>query len=58
MDKLLTTLPRQDGFRMPAEFELHTKTWMLWPERSDNWRKHARPAQSAFAQVAQAISQF
>jgi agmatine deiminase len=58
MDKLLTTLPRQDGFRMPAEFAPHAKTWMLWPERSDNWREHARPAQSAFAQVAKVISQF
>lgn len=31
---------------------------MLWPERPDVWRLHARPAQEAFAQVAAAISRF
>jgi agmatine deiminase len=30
---------------------------MLWPERSDNWRNGALPAQGAFAQVARAISE-
>jgi agmatine deiminase len=56
--KLLTSLPASDGFRMPAEFELHSKTWMLWPERPDNWRGGAIPAQSAFRDVAKAISKF
>ncbi|MFZ2507146.1 MAG: agmatine deiminase [Steroidobacteraceae bacterium] len=49
--------PAQDGFRMPAEFEPHAGTWMLWPERPDNWRASAAPAQSAFAAVAAAIAQ-
>jgi agmatine deiminase len=31
---------------------------MLWPERPDNWREAARPAQLAFAQVAAAIARF
>jgi len=43
---------------MPGEFEPHAGCWMLWPERPDNWRETARPAQLAFAQVAAAISQF
>ena len=55
---LLTSLPCTDGFRMPAEFEPHAKTWMLWPERPDNWRAAARYAQRAFVDVADAISQF
>lgn len=53
-----TTTPRQDGFRMPAEFEPHARCWMLWPERPDVWRDNARHAQKAFARVAQAISKF
>lgn len=40
---------------MPAEWEPHTGCWMLWPERSDNWRGGAKPAQHAFAAVAKAI---
>ena len=29
---------------------------MLWPERPDNWRSGAKPAQAVFAQVAAAIA--
>ncbi len=43
---------------MPGEFEDHIGTWMLWPERPDNWRQGAKPAQRAFTAVATAISQF
>lgn len=52
------TTPKQDGYRMPGEFEPHEKTWMLWPERQDNWRNGAKPAQKAFANVAKAINEF
>jgi agmatine deiminase len=48
--------PAKDGFRMPAEWEPHAGTWMLWPERPDNWRDGAAPAQRAFAAVAAAIA--
>ncbi len=54
----LTTTPADDGFWMPAEFEPHAGCWMLWPERADNWRDAAWPAQRAFVAVAIAISQF
>jgi agmatine deiminase len=43
---------------MPGEFEPHDGCWMLWPERIDNWRKQAVPAQQAFAAVASAIARF
>lgn len=54
----LHSTPRADGFRMPAEWEPHAQTWMLWPERPDNWRLGAKPAQAAFAAVARAIARF
>jgi agmatine deiminase len=40
---------------MPAEFDRHAGCWMLWPERTDNWRAGAKPAQAVFAAVATAI---
>jgi agmatine deiminase len=43
---------------MPGEFERHAGCWMLWPERPDNWRLGAKPAQIAFAAVAAAITRF
>jgi agmatine deiminase len=56
MSAPLMTTPRQDGYRMPAEWENHRGTWLIWPERSDNWRNGAKPAQAAFARVAEAIA--
>jgi agmatine deiminase len=53
--RLLETTPAADGFRMPAEWEPHSGCWMIWPERPDNWRLGAKPAQEAFAAVAAAI---
>ena len=48
--------PAADGFRMPGEFEPHDGCWMAWPERTDNWRLGAKPAQEAFAAIATAIA--
>jgi len=58
MTATLTSTPAADGFWMPAEFEPHAGCWMLWPERPDNWREAARPAQRAFTAVATAIARF
>jgi agmatine deiminase len=58
MYQLLNSLPRSDGFWMPGEFEQHTRTWLLWPERPDNWREDAIPAQKAFVDVTRAILLF
>ncbi len=52
----LDSTPAADGFRMPAEFEPHSGCWMVWPERPDNWRWGAKPAQAAYAAVAAAIA--
>lgn len=54
----LRTTPRADGFYMPAEWAPQKQVWMIWPERADNWRLGAKPAQAAFAQVALAIAEF
>lgn len=54
----LTSTPRQDGYYMPAEWAPHSQTWMVWPQRPDNWRDNAAPAQAAFAAVAKAIARF
>ncbi|MDO5331932.1 MAG: agmatine deiminase family protein, partial [Bacillota bacterium] len=58
MAKRINSTPKKDGFRMPGEFEPQKQIWMLWPERPDNWRDGAKPAQAVYANVAKAISQF
>lgn len=56
--RIVGTTPKADGFRMPGEFEPQEQVWMIWPERPDNWRDGAKPAQKSFANVAKAISKF
>ncbi len=56
MSETLTSTPAADGYRMPGEFEGHSGCWIAWPERPDNWRLGAKPAQQAFAEVAEAIN--
>ena len=56
--RIIGTTPKQDGFRMPGEYEPHKQIWMLWPERPDVWRDGGKPAQKAFVEVAKAISEF
>lgn len=56
--KELITVPREEGFRMPGEFEPHAGTLILWPERTDNWRDGAKPAQEVFAKLANEIVEF
>ena len=56
--RTLPTTPAADGFWMPSELEPHSGCWMLWPERPDNWRAGAAPAQRAFVAVASAIARF
>ncbi|MBR6505843.1 agmatine deiminase [Candidatus Saccharibacteria bacterium] len=52
----LNTTPKQDGFFMPSELAPHKCTYLLWPERPDNWRLGAKPAQMAFRAVVEAIA--
>ncbi len=52
----LESTPRADGFAMPAEWERHERCYLIWPERPDNWRLGAKPAQSAFLAVAEAVA--
>ena len=54
--RIYNSTPKQDGFRMPGEFEPHDHIFMIWPERTDNWRQGAKPAQRAYTEVAKAIA--
>ncbi len=56
--RITDSTPKQDGFRMSGEFEEQEQVWMVWPERPDNWRNGAKPAQEAYINVARAIAQF
>lgn len=54
--RVLDSTPKADGFYMPSELSPHRSTFILWPERPDNWRLGAKPAQEAFKKVVEAIT--
>ncbi len=49
--------PKTDGFRMPAEFEPHHGTILIFPERPGSWAYGAKDARRAFAEIAARLSQ-
>ncbi len=50
--------PRENGFHMPAEWDEHSRCLMAWPCREALWRERMEEARDAYADVAEAISQF
>ncbi len=56
--KTIESTPKKDGFRMPGEFEKHAGTYIIWPQRPDNWRLGGKPAQKVFALVAETIARY
>jgi agmatine deiminase len=56
MARLLDTTPKQDGFRLPGEFEAKSGCRLGWPERTDVWRNGAKPAQKVWVQIVTAAS--
>ncbi len=44
------------GFTMPAEYEKHAATIMVFPERPGSWRNGAGPAQEVFARIIRELA--
>lgn len=51
------TTPKSDGFAMPAEFDRHHGTILVFPERPGSWRYGAKAAQQVFAEIAARLAQ-
>lgn len=49
--------PSKDGFHMPAEYEPHKGTILIWPKRPGSWIYGAKKAREAFADVICAIAE-
>jgi len=46
------------NYRMPAEWEPHLTTYLVWPHNLDTWPGKFEPVQRAYAKMAAAIAQF
>ncbi|BDR56923.1 hypothetical protein KIMC2_14850 [Xylocopilactobacillus apis] len=56
--KLINSDPKKDNFYLVPEWYPHSKSYMMWPKRPDNWRKGGKPAQKLFAEIASTISKY
>lgn len=54
--KKQNSIPKNDGFYMPAEFEEHEATILIWPVRPGSWPYGGVEAQAKFSQIAREIA--
>ncbi len=50
--------PSQLGFRMPAEWQPHTSTWMAWPHDDEQWVGMLEPVRREFSTLVDTIARF
>ncbi|MEG9438341.1 agmatine deiminase family protein [Edaphobacter sp. HDX4] len=50
------TTPRERNFRMPAEWALHTATWIAWPHNSEDWPGKFQPIPWVYAEIVRHLS--
>ena len=53
----MTETPKKAGYRMPAEYEPHHGTLMIWPTRPGSWPFQGKAAKRAFTQIIEIISE-
>jgi agmatine deiminase len=55
--KTLKQMPYSEHFRMPAEWEPHTATWLGWPHELTDWPGKFASIPWAFAEIVRHLSQ-
>jgi len=59
MDEFINKYPKDLGFYMPAEWQPHSQTWMMWPTGLDLQRyPNTNTMREAYAETANLISLF
>lgn len=52
----INSIPAEDGFRMPGEFEKHRGCILIWPVRPGSWTNKGLEAKTTFTEIARAIA--
>ena len=50
-DVRLISAPGSDGFRMPAEWEPHHATWLVWPHARADWEVKTAAVEWCYAEI-------
>jgi agmatine deiminase len=48
--------PASLGFRMPAEWEPHTATWLAWPHETTDWPGKCTPIRWVYTEIIKALA--
>ena len=49
-------LPRELGYRMPAEWEPHAATWLAWPHNASDWPGKFAAIPWVYAEIVRLLS--
>jgi len=49
--------PRSLGYRMPAEWDAHTSTWIAWPHNAEDWPGKFQPIPWVYSEIVKNLSQ-
>lgn len=52
----LSKTPKQNGYRQPAEWDLHDSVWLAWPTHEELWQENLPAAQEEFTALCRAIA--
>ena len=50
------TTPRDQNYRMPAEWAPHAATWIAWPHNSDDWPGKFQPIPWVYSEICRHLS--
>jgi agmatine deiminase len=48
-------VPRELGYRMPAEWEPHAATWLAWPHKEESWPGNFSPIPAIWVEIVRAL---
>ena len=52
---MVAETPASLGYRMPAEWEAHSATWLAWPHNRDTWPHQLEQVQAIYVQIMAAL---
>lgn len=52
----MTTTPRQQNLRMPAEWATHAATWIAWPHNAEDWPNKFQPIPWVYCEIVRYLS--
>jgi len=53
---MMKETPRQQSYRMPAEWELHEATWLAWPHNPEDWPGKFQTIPWVYAEIVRLLS--